>query len=93
MDILLFSNGKANKEQTLLEYGKEDLFRQIEENNIKNYLLIPYAVIRDTYEARVADLQKTINNAGLSVKVNSISDFSDPVKAVEECDAVVILGT
>ncbi len=92
MDILLFSNGKANKEQTLLEYGKEDLFRQIEENNIKNYLLIPYAVIRDTYEARVADLQKTINNAGLSVKVNSISDFSDPVKAVEECDAIAVSG-
>ena len=92
MDILLFSNGKASKDQTLLEYGKADLIRQIEENKITNYLLIPYAVIRDSYANRVADLQKTLDNAGLSVKVNSISDFLYPLEAVKSCDAIAVSG-
>lgn len=92
MDILLYSNGKANKEQTLLEYGKEDLFRQIEENKITNYLLIPYAVIRDTYENRAKALQKTMDDAGLKVKINSISDFKDPVDAVKQADALAVSG-
>ncbi|MDR0483960.1 MAG: dipeptidase PepE [Alphaproteobacteria bacterium] len=90
MDILLYSNGKANKDQNLLEYGLKDLQRQVEENKIKNYVLIPYAIIRDTYQNRANDLMKTL--AHMNVKVSSISDFKDPIEAIAECDGIAVSG-
>jgi len=90
MDILLFSNGKANKEQTLLEYGLKDLQRQVEENNIKHYVLLPYAVIRDTYQNRANDMMTTLKH--MNVKVSSISDFADPIAAIKECDGIAVSG-
>ena len=90
MDILLFSSGRANKQQKLLEYGKQELRRQIEENKIKNYLLVPYAVIGFSFKQIQAYLEETLYPMG--VKVLNITEFNNPIDGIKAADAIAVSG-
>lgn len=90
MNILLFSNGKANPDQALLEYGSEWIAPAIEKTKAKKLLFIPYAMIRGQYDERLGQLQKEFNRYGVSI--SGIHQHYDAVKAVEEADGYIVSG-
>ncbi|WP_375748731.1 dipeptidase PepE [Vibrio sp. HN007] len=90
MNILLFSNGKANPDQALLEYGSEWIAPAIAKTKAKKLLFIPYAMIRGQYDERLRQLQEEFNR--YSVTISGIHQHEDPVKAVEEADGYIVSG-
>lgn len=88
MRLLLLSNS-TNPGEAYLEYPKYEIRKFLGERSV-NALFIPYAAVRfsyDDYEAKVEGRFAEIGH-----HVVSIHRFSDPVKAVEEAEAIVIGG-
>ena len=88
MRLLLLSNS-TNPGEGYLEYPKYEIQKFLGEKSVKA-LFIPYAAVRlsyDDYEAKVE-----ARFAEIGHHVVSIHHFQDPVKAVEEAEAIVIGG-
>lgn len=88
MNILLFSNGKGK--EGLLSYGLEQVKDLVNATKAKNFLFIPYAVLRDSWEAREKALGEVF--APYGAKVTSIHHFDDPIKALKEHDGILVSG-
>lgn len=88
MKLLLISNS-TNAGEEYLDYPKYNIQDFLGEKPVKA-LFIPYAAVTfsfDDYEAKVSKRFKEVGH-----DVVSIHRFSDPVKAVEEAEAIVIGG-
>lgn len=88
MRVLLFSNGKGPDGP--LSFGLPQLEKAIKDTGAKNFIFIPYAVIRDSHEKRTALMNDVLSKFGANVK--NIETFEDPVKAIEECDGILVSG-
>ncbi len=88
MRLLLLSNS-TNPGEAYLEYPKYDIQRFLGAKSIKA-LFIPYAGVRLSYDDYEAKVEARFSEIGHHVV--SIHHFSDPVKAVEEAEAIVIGG-
>ena len=88
MRLLLISNS-TNAGEAYLDYPKYQI-RDFLGNQSLNCLFIPYAGVSisfDDYEARVKARFAEVGHS-----ISSIHHFEDPVKAVEEADAIVVGG-
>ncbi len=88
MKLLLISNS-TNPGEAYLDYPKGQMKKFLGEKPV-NVLFIPYAAVTfsyDIYEKKVEDRFSEIGH-----HVTSIHHFPDPVKAVEDSEAVVIGG-
>lgn len=88
MKLLLLSNSTMAGEP-YLDYPKNDIAQFLGTQKVKA-LFIPYAGVTisfDEYESRV---KAKFNEVGHDIE--SIHHFDDPIKAVEEADAIVIGG-
>lgn len=88
MKLLLISNS-TNPGEAYLDYPKQNIKNFLGEK-VVNALFIPYAAVTfsyDEYEEKVNNRFKDIGH-----KVTSIHHFSDPVKAVEEAEAIIVGG-
>ncbi len=92
MDILLLSNGKISGNQHVMEFAGEAIIEQIKRTGAKNLVLIPYAVIRSSYDERVAMVQETFNQLDLDCKVTGLHQADDPVKAIKEAEGILVSG-
>lgn len=96
MHLLLISNS-TNYGEKYLEWPKDHIKRFLTERDVKEVLFIPYAGVGldaesleksyDTYENKVADVFGAL---GFSIK--SIHHAADPLKAVEDAEAVAVGG-
>ena len=89
MKLLLISNS-TNAGEAYLEYPKQNIAEFLEKYGVKNVLFIPYAAVTFSYD----DYQKKVQErfAEFSVVVDSVHLHENPVKAVEEAEAIVIGG-
>ena len=88
MKLLLISNS-TNPGETYLNYPKKEIQRFLGEKKV-HALFIPYAAVTfsfDEYETRVMERFSEIGHY-----LTSIHHFPDPVKAVQEAEAIVIGG-
>ena len=90
MNIMLFSNGKLPHQTQLLEYGLDWIKTEIQKNNVKKFIFIPYAMIRSDYDARAEQLNSLF--ADLGCQVTSIHHEADPHQAIEDCDGIIVSG-
>jgi len=88
MRLLLISNS-TNAGEEYLDYPKNNIRDFLGEKPVKA-LFIPYAAVTfsfDDYEAKVSNRFKEVGH-----DVVSIHRFADPLKAVEEAEAIVVGG-
>ncbi|WP_430811348.1 MULTISPECIES: dipeptidase PepE [unclassified Carboxylicivirga] len=88
MNLLLISNSTMAGE-AYLDYPKHDIVRFLGKEKVK-CLFIPYAGVTvsfDDYETKVKTRFQEVGH-----DVVSIHHFSDPVKAVEDAEAIVVGG-
>ena len=88
MKLLLISNSTTPGEP-YLDYPKEEI-RQFLGNKKVHALFIPYAAVTfsfDEYESRVAERFAEIGHY-----ITSVHHFTDPVKAVQEAEVIVVGG-
>ncbi|MBK5720717.1 dipeptidase PepE [Dysgonomonas sp. Marseille-P4677] len=88
MRLLLISNS-TNPGEAYLNYPKENIKEFLGEKHIKA-LFIPYAAVTfsyDEYEEKVNNRFKDIDHS-----VIGIHHFNNPVKAVEETEAIIVGG-
>lgn len=90
MDIFMLSNGKLTNSKVLLEYALPDIKNSLQERRVKNVLVIPFAVVRLSFDQRVESVKQSL--AGLDVNVQGIHEFSDYVQAVRQADALFVSG-
>ncbi len=88
MRLLLLSNS-TNPGEGYLEYPKEEIKNFLGTNSI-NAVFIPYAAVRFSYEEYEAKVENRL--AEIGHHVTSIHRFADPVKAIEEADAIIVGG-
>lgn len=89
MRLLLISNS-TNAGEAYLEYPKQNIADFLEKYGVKKVLFIPYAAVTFSYD----EYQKKVQDrfAEFSVVVDSVHLYKDPVKAVEEAEAIVVGG-
>lgn len=88
MRLLLISNSTMAGEP-YLDYCKKDIAEFLGEEKV-TALFIPYAGVTMTYDEYEAKVKTRFNEVGHDVV--SIHQFNDPVKAVEEAEAIVVGG-
>lgn len=88
MKLLLISNS-TNPGEAYLDYPKHEIKKFLGEKPVKA-LFIPYAAVTFSYDEYVAKVNERFNEIGHSVV--GIHTFDDPIKAVEEAEAVVVGG-
>jgi len=88
MRLLLISNS-TNPGEAYLNYPKYNIKEFLGEKPVKA-LFIPYAAVTFPYDEYEAKVNTRFNEIGHSV--TSIHHFSDPKKAVEEAEAIVVGG-
>ena len=88
MKALLISNS-TNPGESYLDYPKQNIKEFLGKESVKA-LFIPYAAITfsyDEYEQKVNNRFKEIGHS-----IISIHHFDDPIKAVEEAEAIIVGG-
>ena len=90
MDIMLFSNGYSPGNTLPLEYGLDWIEGFAARAAVKKFVFIPYAVIRDDYDARKQMVGQSLARFGW--EVSAIHRANDPVQALEEADGVLVSG-
>ncbi len=88
MRLLLLSNS-TNPGEGYLEYPKQEIRNFLGEKPT-TVLFIPYAAVRFSYEEYETRVENRF--AELGHHVRSIHRFSDPLKAVEEAEVIVVGG-
>ncbi|MBW7984444.1 dipeptidase PepE [Enterobacillus tribolii] len=87
MELFLLSNGKLSGESELLGYAKAQIQAMLLRKKIRSAVLIPYAVIRSTYDARAEELESS-----LGIKVTSVHHFADPAEAIAQAECILVSG-
>lgn len=88
MKLLLISNS-TNAGEEYLDYPKQEISKFLGTRKVKA-LFIPYAAVTfsfDDYEKKVAERFREVGH-----DIISIHNFSDPLKAVMEAEAIVVGG-
>ena len=88
MRLLLISNS-TNAGEEYLDYPKEEIRRFLGEDPVKA-LFIPYAAVTFSFNDYEKKVQHRFREVGHDIV--SIHNDPDPVKAVEEADAIVVGG-
>jgi dipeptidase E len=88
MRLLLISNS-TNAGEAYLEYPKEQIGKFLGEKCV-NALFVPYAAVMFSYDDYARKVEERFAEAGH--RVTGIHRFSDPAKAVEEAEAIVVGG-
>ncbi len=88
MRLLLISNS-TNAGEEYLDYPKEEIRRFLGEDSVKA-LFIPYAAVTFSF----SDYEKKVQNRFREVghDIESIHNYTDPVKAIEKAEAIVVGG-
>ena len=92
MDLLLLSNGKLAGQKLVLEFARKAIAELVEKNGTRNFVLVPYAVVRDSYDKRVADLQATFDAFELDCKVIGLHTAEDPVQMIQNAEGIIVSG-
>ncbi len=87
MKLLLISNS-TNAGEAYLEYPKHEINNFLGE--IKTILFIPYAAVTFSYDIYAEKVQERLGE--FNIKVTSIHQCADKLKAVQEAEAIVIGG-
>ncbi len=90
MNIFMLSNGRLRESKVLLEYALSDIKTRFQKEKVKKVLVIPYAVIRLSYDERVQSVKDCLQ--GLDLDIQGIHEFDDPVEAVYNADALMVSG-
>ncbi|MCL3780240.1 dipeptidase PepE [Prolixibacteraceae bacterium JC049] len=88
MKLLLISNS-TNPGEAYLDYPKHEIKKFLGEKPVKA-LFVPYAAVTFSFDEYVAKVNDRFAEIGHSVV--GIHTFDDPVKAVEEAEAVIVGG-
>ena len=88
MKLLLISNS-TNAGEAYLDYPKHDI-QNFLGKSVKKTLFIPYAAVTFSYDDYAKKVQTRFDEIGY--QVDSIHTHSDPIKAVEEAEAIVVGG-
>lgn len=88
MKLLLISNSTMAGEP-FLDYPKEEIKKFLGEKPV-TALFIPYAAVTFSYDEYCTKVEERFAEVGHHIK--GIHTFSDPVKAVEEAEAIVVGG-
>lgn len=88
MKLLLISNS-TNPGEAYLDYPKHEIKKFLGEKPVKA-LFVPYAAVTFSFDEYVAKVNERFAEIGHSVV--GIHTFDDPVKAVEEAEAVIVGG-
>jgi dipeptidase E len=89
MDLLLISNS-TNPGEEYLSWPREHINDFLKKRNVKRVLFIPFAGVSfsyDTYEEKVNNVFRTFG-----VEIYSIHKENDPIKAVQEAEAIAVGG-
>lgn len=88
MKALLISNS-TNPGEAYLDYPKLNIKKFLGEKPVKA-LFIPYAAVTFSYD----EYEKKVNNRFMEIghSVVSIHHFDDPIKAVQQADAIIVGG-
>jgi len=88
MRLLLISNS-TNAGEEYLDYPKQEIGRFLGEDPVKA-LFIPYAAVTFSFN----DYEKKVQNRFREVghDIESIHNYPDPVKAIEQAEAIVVGG-
>lgn len=90
MHVFMLSNGKLPTSQLMLDFALPAIKPVLQEQMVKNVVVIPYAVIRLSYDERVNQLKQSFADMALDIK--GIHEFHDPVQAIEWADAIMVSG-
>ncbi|MGF1681686.1 dipeptidase PepE [Photobacterium minamisatsumaniensis] len=90
MDLLLLSNGKVAGNTKVMEFALPAITEVFNRKQVKNVVVIPYAVIRSSHDDRTAMVAESLNH--LDVNVTGLHNAADPVQAIREADAIVVSG-
>ena len=88
MKLLLISNSTMPG-QLYLDYPKHEIKNFLGEKKVE-CIFIPYAAVTFSYNVYEEKVNERFREIGHSVK--SIHHYSDPVKAIEEAEAIVVGG-
>ncbi len=88
MRLLLISNS-TNAGEEYLDYPKEEIGRFLGEKSVKA-LFIPYAAVTFSFSDYEKKVRKRFREVGHDIE--SIHNYTDPVKAIEEAEAIVVGG-
>ncbi len=90
MQIFMLSNGKLPTSTTLLDFAQPAIKAAFQKEQVKKVVVIPYAVIRLTYDERVDSVKAGFTDMDLEIK--GIHEFADPVLAIQWADAIMVSG-
>ncbi|MFC2097577.1 dipeptidase PepE [Bacteroidota bacterium] len=88
MRLLLISNS-TNAGEAYLDYPKQNI-KNFLGAGIKKTLFIPYAAVTFSFDDYAQKVQERFDEIGY--KVDSIHNYSDPVAAVKNAEAIVVGG-
>ena len=88
MRLLLLSNS-TNPGEDYLGWPKKEIKQFLGENTIRA-IFIPYAAVTFSYDEYESKVEVRFSELGHHIE--SIHHYSDPVKAIEEAEAIVIGG-
>jgi dipeptidase E len=88
MRLLLISNS-TNAGEEYLDYPKNNI-KEFLGDKIKKTLFIPYAGVTVSFDDYSAKVQSRFDEIGYLV--DSIHNHADPIKAVEEAEAIIVGG-
>ena len=71
-------------------FCKDKINSFLAELNVENVVFIPYAAVTFSYDEYEDNVIKGLDNNSISIK--GIHRFDDPIKAIEEADAVLVGG-
>ncbi|MGF1687432.1 dipeptidase PepE [Photobacterium japonica] len=90
MDLLLLSNGKVAGNTKVMEFALPAITELLTRKNVKNVVVIPYAVIRGSHDDRAAMVADSLSH--LDVNVTGLHQAADPVEAIRNADAIIVSG-
>ncbi len=88
MRLLLISNS-TNAGEAYLDYPKQEIRKFLGEKRV-NCLFFPFAGVTFSYDEYKEKVEQRFNEIGHGIQ--SVHDAEDPVRAVEEADAIVVGG-
>lgn len=91
MNIFMLSNGKLPTSKVLLEFALPSIISCFKEQKVKKVVVIPYSVIRLTYDERVNHIKEALSELK-ELEIKGIHEFDDPVKAIFDADAIMVSG-
>ncbi len=89
MDLLLISNS-TNPGEDYLGWPQQEIKEYLQKRNIKRVLFIPFAGVTFSYDTYEEKVNKVFSSLGF--EIYSVHKQPDPLKAVEEAEAIAVGG-